>query len=75
MPRKPKSAPTTRLTLDLADPVRKKLEQLKDRTQADSLVEVVRRALAVYAFVWDEKAQGRALVTRGEEGDREVVLL
>ena len=75
MPRKPNPAATSRLTLDLAEPVRKKLEQLKDRTQADSLVEVVRRALAVYAFVWDEKVQGRALVTRGDGGDREVVLL
>ena len=75
MARPKKSVPTTRLTLDLAEPVRKQLELLRDRTQADSLVEVVRRALAVYAFVWDEKASGRELVTRGEGGDKEVVLL
>jgi hypothetical protein len=75
MPRTRKTVPTSRLTLDLAEPVRKQLEALKDRTNADSLVEVVRRALAVYTFVWDEKAKGRDLVTRGEEGDREVVLL
>jgi hypothetical protein len=75
MPRPPKSAPTSRLTLDLAEPVRKQLEALKDRTQADSLVEVVRRALAVYSFLWDEKAKGRDVLTRGDGPDRELVLL
>jgi hypothetical protein len=75
VPRPPKSAPTSRLTLDLAEPVRKQLEALKDKTQADSLVEVFRRALAVYSFLHDEKARGREIVTRGDGPDRELVLL
>jgi hypothetical protein len=75
VPRTPKTRPTSRLTLDLAEPVRKELDALKDVTQADSLVEVIRRSLAVYKFLWEEKKGGRKLVTRGEGGDREVVLL
>jgi hypothetical protein len=75
VPRSPKTVPTSRLTLDLAEPVRKELEALRDRTQADSLVEVVRRALAVYAFVWEEKGKGRILVTRGDGSEKEIVLM
>jgi hypothetical protein len=36
-----------RLSLEMAEPVRKQLEHLRDQTQADSLSEVFRRALAV----------------------------
>ena len=32
-------------------------------------------ALAVYKFLWDEKKDGRKLVTKGAGGDREVVIL
>lgn len=75
MPRPAKSIPTTRLTLDLAEPVRERLNALKDQTEADTLVEVVRKALAVYDFLWTEKAKGAKLVVKTADGERELVLL
>ena len=51
------------------------MEELKRATQADSLSEVIRRALAVYEFLWAEKRLGAKIVLRGEEGDKELVLL
>jgi hypothetical protein len=74
--RQAKTTPTSRLTLDLPEPVRAKLDALRDHTHADSLVEVVRRALAVYDFLWAEKAEGGKLVIKLEDGtEREVILL
>ena len=57
--------------------MRKKLEQLRDDTQADSLAEVIRRSLAVYEFLWNETKKGRQLVVRApDEGtEKEMVLL
>jgi hypothetical protein len=75
MPRIAKNVPTSRLNLEMAESVRQQLEQLRDRTQADSLAEVIRRALAVYDFLWTEKDKGNALVVKSERGEREVVLL
>ena len=42
---------------------------------ADSLAEVIRRALAVYDFLWSESAQGGKLVVKGKQGEKELVLL
>lgn len=76
MPRTAKTTPTSRLTLDLPTPVRAKLDALRDHTKADSLLEVVRRALAVYDFLWAQTADGGTLVVKGKDGtEREVVLL
>jgi hypothetical protein len=55
--------------------VRKQLEALRDRTQADSLAEVIRRALAVYDFLHSEKEKGGRLVVQDDAGERELVLL
>lgn len=53
-----------------------KLEALRDLTQANSLTEVVQRALAVYDFLHAEKAKGNALVVKDADGgEKEVVLL
>lgn len=45
---RPKRPEKVRLNLDLAPEVRVRLEELQMKTSADSLSEVVRRALAVY---------------------------
>ena len=75
MPRPSRAQPTSRLTLDLAEPVRQMLDKLKEDTVADSLVEVVRKALAVYAFLHDAKQKGCVIVVRNDNTEREVVLL
>ena len=60
----------------MGEAARQKLEALRDLTQANSLTEVVQRALAVYDFLHAEKAKGNALVVKDVEGgEKEVVLL
>lgn len=68
MPRLPKPQATTRLNLQLTTQVRERLESLQEKTEADSLTEVIRRALAVYEFLLHEKAAGnRVLIDRDGE--------
>jgi hypothetical protein len=76
MARTPTKDQKARLTLDLLQPVRDRLEDLRRQTQADTLTEVIRRALAVYDFLWTEKAKGSRLVVKDPKGqERDVVLL
>jgi hypothetical protein len=67
--------PTRRLNLEMSEESRKKLESLRKETSADSLAEVIRRALAVYDFLWREKTSGGKLLVKGPKGERELVLL
>jgi len=55
--------------------VRQKLEALRDKTQANSLTEVVQRALAVYEFLHAEKSKGHALVVKDKGGGAKEVVL
>ena len=75
MPRIARAVATSRLTLEMAQSVRDRLEHLRDRTEADSLAEVVRRALAVYDVLWDEKAKGNRVMLEGKGRPRELVLV
>jgi len=65
----------TRLTLDLSLPVRQELTELRDLTQADSLTEVVRRALAVYSFVVKAKVGGGKLLLRDDDGEHSIAII
>lgn len=75
MPRPKRTKPTTRLTLDLSDEVRARLDRLKNQTGADSLTEVIRRALAVYDFCHRQKVDGMTVYVAGGGVEKEVVLL
>lgn len=75
MPRPPKPAPTARLTLELPDPVKKQMEHVRDQTHAQSLTEVIRRALAVYDVLRQAAADGCTIVIEPKEGKaRELVV-
>jgi hypothetical protein len=74
MPRIP-TAKKVRLNLELSEDVRKRLEALRGRTEADSLAEVIRRALAVYDFLWTERKRGGKLVVRGSDDTEHTVVL
>jgi len=63
MARPTKNIETSRLNLELALDLRKRLEEIRDETHADSLGEVVRRALMLYSFVLDEQKAGRRILT------------
>ena len=75
MPRIAKNVPTRRLNLEMSQRVRERLERLRDQTGADSLVEVIRRSLAVYELLWSEQEKGGKLVVRRPDGDAEMMLV
>ena len=76
MARPAKNHPTSRLNLEMGESARQKLETLRDQTQANSLTEVVQRALAVYEYLHAEKKKGNTLVVKNQDGaEKEVVLL
>ena len=76
MPRTLREVRPKRLTLETAQSVRNRLENLRDRTEADSLTEVIRRALAVYDVLWEEKEKGGRLIIKDSTGgDRELILV
>lgn len=75
MGRPAKNQPTRRLNLEMTEDVRQRLERLRMETQADSLTEVIRRALALYDLIVTERARGEKMVFKGAKGaEREVVL-
>ena len=74
MPRLPKTNPTSRLTLEMPEPVRKQLEHLRDQTHAASLAEVIQRALAVYDLLRKATTEGAKIVLESEEGERELAI-
>ena len=51
--------------------VKDQLENLRDETDAESLSEVIRKALAVYDLVWSEKSKGYKLYFRSDDGEHE----
>jgi ribbon-helix-helix CopG family protein len=73
---RPAGEPRVRLNLDLTVSVRKQLEQLKDRTGAESLSEVLRRALELYDRMDGQVRDGWKVMLVGPGGEqREVVIL
>lgn len=76
MPRPAINEARSRLHLELPERVRNRLEEIRVLSEADSLTEVVRRALAVYdvllVAVRDRKER---VVLRSEDGkERELVI-
>jgi len=74
MPRLPRTTPTSRLTLEMANSVRKQLEHLRDQTAADSLTEVIRRALSVYDLLGKATLEGGRIIVETPDGEREVII-
>ena len=66
-----------RLNLELNVEVRERLEELRRTTKAESLAEVIRRALAVYEALWRSKEDGQTvwIGERGNVSQRELFLL
>lgn len=52
----------------MAASVKERLEQLRDNTDADSMSEVVRKALAVYELVTHEVLRGSTLIIKSSDG-------
>jgi hypothetical protein len=48
--------------------VKEQIERLRDQIHADSMGEVIRRALAVYDYLQSEQTNGSNLVIRSKDG-------
>ena len=74
MPR-PKTKNQIRLNLAISEVVRDRLDSLQERTDADSMTEVIRRALAVYEELVNVHEAGGTiiLVEDGEEAELRIV--
>lgn len=60
----------------MTEATKESLERLRDMTQAESMTEVIRRALAVYDFLWQCKQEGETPMVRAKDGkERELLLL
>ena len=75
MPRPRSSQPRIRLNLEVSQSVRERLENLKNETEADSLTEVIRRALAVYELLWDQRKSGGKTIVRHDDVEREIIIV
>lgn len=75
MPRQTKAAKTVRLNFQVAVAVRDRLETLRQRSGADTLTEVVRRALATYELLLDHYSTGGTLIVRDAKGAEKELLL
>lgn len=75
MPRIARKQSKVRMNLDMPEPVKKRLEDLRNETYADSLSEVIRRALALYDLVWTEKQQGSTTIIRCKDGTEKQIQL
>lgn len=64
-----------RLNLELSEEVRDNVAHLRDMTKADSMSEVIRRALGLYDFVVRNARNGGVLVARTDTEEREIVIL
>ncbi len=65
----------SRLNLSLASKVRERMELLRDETGAQTITEVVSRALALYDFLITQKKAGARVLIEDEKGMREVIIL
>lgn len=75
MARIPRDSPRTRLSLELPERVRERLEQLRELSSADTLSEVIRRSLAVYDALLTTTANGGSVVLRKADGTEERLLI
>ena len=53
-----------RITLEVPDSVRERLDKLKAQSEAASITEVVRRALTVYELLLDADMSGGSVLTK-----------
>ena len=65
----------TRLNLEMPQEVYDRIEGLRDRTKADSMSEVVRRALALYDLMTEEAIEGWEVKLTRDDEEREIVIL
>lgn len=67
--------PKKRLNIELPLAARERLERLMIDTEADSMTEVIRRALLLYEELHHARVEGARLVLRTGHVEREILIL
>lgn len=70
-----KRKPNVRLNLTLSQDAKNRLEKLQRKTDADTLTEVIRRAIKLYDRAVDIEKAGGQLIVRSDAGEREILVL
>jgi hypothetical protein len=65
---------TTRINLEVTPEYKQTLVDLKNKTGASSIVEVFKRAIAVFATLQQESATGSSIIIRRQDGAEERIL-
>ena len=75
MSRPARTEPKVRLNLEISQAVRERLERLRERTGAETITEVIRRALALHELLLDQTDQGGEILARKDGHERLFVLV
>lgn len=75
MPRPKQEQEKRKLTLELSVPVRERLSRLQQRSEADSLTEVIRRSLALYDLLLAARDNGEEIIIRSRDGEKKLALV
>lgn len=75
MPRPKQEQEKRKLTLELSVPVRERLSSLQQRSEADSLTEVIRRSLALYDLLLAARDNGEEIIIRSRDGEKKLALV
>ena len=65
----------TRLNLAVSEAVKERVEAIRDETHAESVTEVIRRALAVYDLLITRSNDGATVVIREGKEEKELLLV
>jgi len=75
MPRPPSTENRVRLNLELPVRVRDQLERLKELSEADSLTEVIRRALRIFELLLEMRASKASIIIRAKDGSEKEIII
>ena len=65
-----------RINLDMPLAVKDRITDIRDQTNADSMGEVIRRAVTVYDLILSEQALGNTVVIRSpSNGDKQIIVV
>lgn len=67
--------PTTRINLEVSHELKQTLTEVKTKTGATTLVEVFKRAIALYSLIHQEYQEGSKLIIHKKDGTTETIII
>ncbi|MEM7457140.1 MAG: ribbon-helix-helix protein, CopG family [Planctomycetota bacterium] len=66
---------SVRLNLTLTPEAKKRLEKIQRETEADTLTEVIRKAIRLYEIAIERSQNGSRLVLKSDDSEQELLVL